>query len=87
MDARVNGQNGLARSEKDELPLRPELDGTDLGDGAVPGGDAPAEGILRDPDFGLSDEERARIVHLAFRSRTPADGSRTSASCGSLTYI
>jgi hypothetical protein len=59
-------ENGLV-AEKDALPRQPELAGAE--DGAVPlqNGDVPAEdGLSRDPDFGLSDDERARIVRLPF---------------------
>jgi hypothetical protein len=67
MDERENGRNGVV-TEKDELRLQPELAGNE--DGAVPPKDGEllnGEGISRDPDFGLSEEERARIVRLDFR--------------------
>jgi hypothetical protein len=66
MDKGENRHNGLV-TEKDELPRQPELAGEE--DGAVPAqnGEGPAEdGLSRDPDFGLSEDERARIVRLEF---------------------
>jgi hypothetical protein len=61
-------ENGLMAAEKEELPRQPGLAGADDGAVAPSNGDVPAEdGILRDPDFGLSEEERARIVCLGFR--------------------
>jgi hypothetical protein len=63
MDAKENGHNGVTRTEKDELPRQHELSGADDSAVTAQNGDVPAEdGLLRDPDFGLSDDERARIV-------------------------
>ena len=64
MDEVENGHNGRV-TEKDELPRQPELAGAE--DGAAPpqNGEVQAEdGLSRDPDFGLSEEERLRIVRL-----------------------
>lgn len=64
MDAKENGQSGPA-GEKDELQQPPEPNG------AV---DREAVDGLRDPDFGLSEEERARIVCCIFPCIDAADG-------------
>jgi hypothetical protein len=68
MDGRENGLNGLIVAEKEELPRQPELAGAEDGALAPSNLDVPGEdGILRNPDFGLSEEEKAKIVCLVSR--------------------
>jgi hypothetical protein len=64
MDARENGQQSVGPTEeKNELQQQPGLNGAEHREAAAaPNGDALAEDGLRDPDFGLSEEERVRIV-------------------------